>query len=649
MIPYFGSPSSNQIYVQELDDQHRVSGFLLFEPAHFVDYMGPFPTASREIGDDGLLGFVDGSGKLLAGNAAEIRRALASYSFASDGSDAFFATEVMEFRGDRAGLDRAIDFASRRFVNVERGAHWKTREIATGRLSAPAPSSRASERDAILRELRETLIESDWVSRFAKAWDALGSSPDLGELALDWLSAGGSDRREAGHLFNTLLTRGKFDRASNIRLSPPTYVFELARRWIETMDYPGNAWARLWQKLKRQHQIDPSFSNQLGMRFLNVNPGRSVERKRSTAAIGWMRVWRTLWEKGYDRSLLIDLLPSHHDFLSLSEFYRIIELLSAEPRYAGMAIDYLGAWLDRSPRHSQRWPKVCLNAILRYENREYFIEQALRWLRVEGTNLPAWYSLWSGLRPYVEKNELVRIARGWLERSQLTLRIWPEVLADIIEMADTQIDERLRLQAQQWLQLGKRNGRRGEIEVVASGIPPHVQRRKTGPRLFLSYHFADNLRVAQIRNRLLADRSIQLQAVLESASWEDLKKDGHFAVETFIENQLRAASVTLVLFGAETATREWVRHEVMRSHQLGLGIIAIDIHGLRDNEGQAAQPGVNPLTLWQIDRNGELQKFSEIYSTYDWIEDDGPNNIMHWIAEAAPQNSTPVTAAKLRD
>ena len=650
VIPYFGSPTSNQIYVQELDEEHRVAGFLMFEPAHFVDYMGPFPTAAREAGDDGLVGFVDGEGQLFSGKAAEIRRVLADYSFAADGSDAFFATEVMEFRGDRAGLERAIDSASRRFANVERGMHWKAREITTRWLSTPTPSSRASEREAILQELRDTLKEPEWVARFVIAWDSLGSDPDLGDLALDWLTSGGSDRREAGQIFNTLLTRGKFDRVSKVPLeNPPIYVIELARRWIEAMDHPGNSWASLWQKLRRRHQIDRSASNHLGMRFLHVEPKYRTEAKRPTGASGWMRVWRTLWLEDNDRPLLVDMLPRHPELLGLGEFYRIIELLAAESRYSDMVHDYFGAWLERSPRHTPRWPRACLDLIVRYDDRDYFIGLALKWLRREGAGLHAWYGLWSGLRPYVGKDELVSIGREWLERSQITMRIWPEVLADIIEMDNIHSDERLRLPAQQWLQLGKRNGRRGEIEAFATRPPAYARRKETGPALFLSYHFADYWRVSQIRNRLLSDGKVRLQAVLESATWDDLKKDGNLAIETFLENQLRAASVTLVLFGTETASREWVRHEVMRSHQLGLGLIAIDIHRLQDEGGRAAKPGVNPLSLWQVEIDGKPRIFSEIYPTYDWIEDEGPRNIMNWIAEVAPRDHTLVTAAKLRD
>nr|WP_287073943.1 TIR domain-containing protein [Mesorhizobium sp.] len=37
---------------------------------------------------------------------------------------------------------------------------------------------------------------------------------------------------------------------------------------------------------------------------------------------------------------------------------------------------------------------------------------------------------------------------------------------------------------------------------------------------------------------------------------------------------MKGTSVTFVLFGAETYNREWVRHEIRRSYQLGKGMLA---------------------------------------------------------------------------
>jgi hypothetical protein len=651
VIPYFGSATSNSIYVQELDSQHHVTCFLLFEPAHFTDYMGPIPIAEQDIGSEGLVGFVNREGKLVAGTADEIRRILADYTFATDGSDAFFATEVMEFRGDRSGLERAIASAAKRFSAPERGIQWQARELATHLLSPPASSTRATERGILLHDLRNSLREPMWVARFVEAWDFIGSDREFGDLALDWLNAGGSDQAEAGRLFNTLLTPSKYDRASRRKFeNPPIYVIELARRWLEEMAYPASGWASLWHKLRRRNQIDRDLSNQLGARFLSVEPLEREKRKHSSSANGWMRVWRTLWIENAERGMLVDHLRRYPELATLGEFYKILELLSALPEYDEVARAYLKSWLEKAPRHLPSWPRVCLDVIMRYEDRHYFIDLALEWLRNAGAGFHTWYGLWSGLRPYIGDFLFAELGREWLQQGHITMRIWPEVLADLIEMAAIQSDEVFRRFAHQWLQLGKHNPRRTEIEYFTNRSTSYSRRVTSGPRLFLSYHFdADYWRVTQIRNVLVAEGGVRSQSVLASPTWEALKKEGHLAVETFVENQLRAASITLVLFSSETASREWVRYEVMRSHQLGLGLIAIDIHRLRDAEGQTARPGLNPLSLWQVDIVGETRTFSDIYPTYDWVADDGPRNIMRWIAEQMPHDHPAVSGVKLLD
>ncbi len=90
-----------------------------------------------------------------------------------------------------------------------------------------------------------------------------------------------------------------------------------------------------------------------------------------------------------------------------------------------------------------------------------------------------------------------------------------------------------------------------------------------------------------------------------------------------------------MLFGAETYNRPWVRHEVKRSHELGKGLLAIDIHNVNDPQLGTDVQGKNPLSYWQTQRNGREVPFSSIYTTYDWVSDDGYNNLSSWIEAAA--------------
>ena len=91
----------------------------------------------------------------------------------------------------------------------------------------------------------------------------------------------------------------------------------------------------------------------------------------------------------------------------------------------------------------------------------------------------------------------------------------------------------------------------------------------------------------------------------------------------------------MILFGAETYDRKWVRHEIKRSYELKKGILAIDIHRVKDPQKGADTQGKNPLDYWFIEKNGRKVYFSEMYETYDWVNDDGYKNLASWIEKAA--------------
>jgi hypothetical protein len=154
-------------------------------------------------------------------------------------------------------------------------------------------------------------------------------------------------------------------------------------------------------------------------------------------------------------------------------------------------------------------------------------------------------------------------------------------------------------------------------------------------RVFFSFHYdRDVRRVVQVRNSWVVRPDGQAQPFYDKAEFEEAKRRAG-GIEKWIEDQLNGTSVTVVLFGAETYEREWVRHEIKRSYQLGKGILAIDIHNLKDPQKGADVQGRNPLDYWSITRDGRSVPFSSLYKTYDWVRDDGYRNMATWIEAAA--------------
>jgi hypothetical protein len=154
-------------------------------------------------------------------------------------------------------------------------------------------------------------------------------------------------------------------------------------------------------------------------------------------------------------------------------------------------------------------------------------------------------------------------------------------------------------------------------------------------RVFFSFHYeADVWRAGQVRNSWVTkDRGSA--GFWDSAAWEEVKKKGNPAVEKWIDDQLNGTSVTVVLIGAETASRPYVGYEIKQSHGKGNGLLGITIHNMKDANGRTATKGVNPLSSWHIEQNGQKILLSSIYPIYDWVNDDGRTNMGSWIEAAA--------------
>jgi hypothetical protein len=154
-------------------------------------------------------------------------------------------------------------------------------------------------------------------------------------------------------------------------------------------------------------------------------------------------------------------------------------------------------------------------------------------------------------------------------------------------------------------------------------------------RAFFSFHYeGDAWRAGQVRNSWVT-KDRESAGFWDAASWEEVKKKGNDAIEKWIDGQLKGTSVTVVLIGAETSERKYVGYEIQQSHNKGNGLLGIYIHNIKDSYGNPGTKGKNPLSNWHIERDGKKVLLSEIYETYDWVNDDGYSKIGDWIEAAA--------------
>jgi hypothetical protein len=117
-------------------------------------------------------------------------------------------------------------------------------------------------------------------------------------------------------------------------------------------------------------------------------------------------------------------------------------------------------------------------------------------------------------------------------------------------------------------------------------------------KVFFSFHYSrDVRRIVQVRNSWVVRRAGEAQPFYDKAEFEQAKKRAG-GIEAWIEAQLKGTSVTVILFGAETFDRPWVRHEIKRSYELGKGILAIDIHRIKDPQLGVDVQGVRRQNIW---------------------------------------------------
>ena len=151
-------------------------------------------------------------------------------------------------------------------------------------------------------------------------------------------------------------------------------------------------------------------------------------------------------------------------------------------------------------------------------------------------------------------------------------------------------------------------------------------------KIFFSFHYErDAWRAGQVRNCNLLPTEDQY-GFIDAVDWESIKKKGDSAIERWIDDQLKNTSVTAVLIGAETADREWVQREILKSWNRGNGIVGIWIHNIKDQDRKTDTPGRNPLENFKLP-DGTI--VSSICKTYDWVIGDGRNNLGKWADEAA--------------
>ena len=154
-------------------------------------------------------------------------------------------------------------------------------------------------------------------------------------------------------------------------------------------------------------------------------------------------------------------------------------------------------------------------------------------------------------------------------------------------------------------------------------------------RVFFSFHYERDIWRANVVRNSWVTQDRESAGFWDASLWEEAKKKGNEAIKRMIDNGLEGTSVTIVLIGAETSERDWVKYEIKKSHERGNGLLGVYIHNVKDKYSYSDTKGDNPFDYFYIEQDGKRVYLSEIYPTYDWINDDGYNNFAEWVEKAA--------------
>jgi hypothetical protein len=118
------------------------------------------------------------------------------------------------------------------------------------------------------------------------------------------------------------------------------------------------------------------------------------------------------------------------------------------------------------------------------------------------------------------------------------------------------------------------------------------RRRQMAKAVFYSFHYErDAWRIQQVINM----GALEGQPILNAQEWEEIKRRGSAAIEKWIDEQMAYKSAVVVLVGAETAERPWVKYEIEFAWERKKPLVGIRINGLADVSGKTDPVGANPF------------------------------------------------------
>lgn len=129
-------------------------------------------------------------------------------------------------------------------------------------------------------------------------------------------------------------------------------------------------------------------------------------------------------------------------------------------------------------------------------------------------------------------------------------------------------------------------------------------------KAFYSFHYLrDGWRASKVRNIGVVERN----PPVSDNKWEEVKRGGDAGIRRWIDEQLDNRTCTIVLSGAETVHRRWVKYEIEKSWSSGKGIFGSRIHKILDHNQETSPAGANPFDSISLTDGRRLSSLVKVY------------------------------------
>ncbi len=139
-------------------------------------------------------------------------------------------------------------------------------------------------------------------------------------------------------------------------------------------------------------------------------------------------------------------------------------------------------------------------------------------------------------------------------------------------------------------------------------------------RTFFSFDYKYVWKVNQIRN-MRNIRGTSAAGFEDASLWEEAKKKGDQEVHRMIDEALQDTTVTVVCVTYGTTDRKYLDYEIEQSLARGNGLVAVQIHHLKDQNGETGPAGDIPSKIP-----------SNWFKAYKYINEEA---LARWIEEAS--------------